>query len=378
MRDSAEEIGKGRFIAAKLGDRIRGHEPRLASQQPQTSQKSTKAKKRPWANTEAIDIHARTIQNRCVNDDATASSSRPRLFSFDASDKELSLLPLCARRALDLSGLKFGLAPYQELNVATRYRLAHLGSQDEVDSAAVREIAHLTRQVEAITPVDDPDPHRVPEELKRVLGPDRPLSDKVWIGLTPLERYALVKVAQKNKPTRVEACYQEIIGAQQVSTHLRPQGGVRMVSISQKAETARQAQAESWVTMSSEAYNRLVRSDIPKGDVLGTARLAGIMATKKTADLIPLCHPLALQHAEVDFEHHPQEARLRVLCSVEVYGRTGVEMEAMVGASTAALTIYDMLKSLDRALSIGPTRLIAKSGGRSGNFSHPSTPPTPS
>ena len=141
-----------------------------------------------------------------------------------------------------------------------------------------------------------------------------------------------------------------------------------MVSISDKQETMRRARAESSVTMSRTAYDRLTQADVPKGDVLGTARLAGIMATKKTAEWIPLCHPLALQHVDIEFSLDPEGARLHVGCTVEVFARTGVEMEAMVGVSAAALTVYDMLKSLDRALTIGPTRLVEKTGGRSGHF----------
>ena len=102
------------------------------------------------------------------------------------------------------------------------------------------------------------------------------------------------------------------------------------------------------------------------------ARLAGIMASKKTADLIPLCHPLPLEHAEVNFQFIPQKHQVHIECKVEVFGRTGVEMEALLGVSTAALTIYDMLKSIDRGLVIGPTRLVEKSGGRSGHYLAPS------
>ena len=141
-----------------------------------------------------------------------------------------------------------------------------------------------------------------------------------------------------------------------------------MVRVSQKQPTTRRALAETWVSMSAEAFERLESATSPKGDVLGTARLAGILGAKRTSDLIPLCHPLSLTHAEVHFESHAAEQRVRVLAEVEVIDRTGVEMEAMMAASTAALTIYDMLKSVDRSMSIGPTRLLEKSGGRSGTF----------
>jgi cyclic pyranopterin phosphate synthase len=169
-------------------------------------------------------------------------------------------------------------------------------------------------------------------------------------------------------PERTEGAYREIVGMSAHSTHLRPQGGVHMVSISAKEATQRRAIAECWIGMSEIAFARLVSESGPKGDVLGTARLAGIMATKRTSDLIPLCHPLALQHVEVDFAPVAAIFKVRVTCAVEVEGKTGVEMEAMVGANVAALTIYDMLKSIDRTMEIGPCRLLKKSGGRSGTF----------
>lgn len=126
--------------------------------------------------------------------------------------------------------------------------------------------------------------------------------------------------------------------------------------------------------MQPTALERLLSGEGPKGDVLSTARLAGIMATKKTSDLIPLCHPLALQHVEVDFEPDRERGKVRVTCRAEVDAKTGVEMEAMVGANVAALTIYDMLKSVDRSMEIGPSRLIYKAGGRSGTFERSEKP----
>ena len=141
-----------------------------------------------------------------------------------------------------------------------------------------------------------------------------------------------------------------------------------MVDVAQKAVTRRQAQAESLVTMNADAYRRLTEHSVPKGDALGTARLAGILAAKKTSDLIPLCHPLNLTKVELEFGFLPREHQVRVLASVEVMGQTGVEMEALTAASVAALTLYDMLKAFDRGIRIGPTRLVAKTGGRSGDY----------
>ncbi|HEX4335336.1 MAG TPA: cyclic pyranopterin monophosphate synthase MoaC [Polyangiaceae bacterium] len=153
-----------------------------------------------------------------------------------------------------------------------------------------------------------------------------------------------------------------------MSTHLGPQGGARMVDVGQKATTLRRAVSRTEVTMNAEAYDRLRAHEVAKGDVLGVARVAGIMAGKRTSDLIPLCHPIALSKLTVDFELDDDARAVRVVGTAEALDRTGVEMESLVAVSVAALTIYDMLKSVDRAIVIGPTRLIEKSGGRSGSF----------
>jgi cyclic pyranopterin phosphate synthase len=179
----------------------------------------------------------------------------------------------------------------------------------------------------------------------------------------------LVKVAN-GAPERAAAAYAEIVGHSQVSTHIAPQGGVRMVDIAAKAETRRRAEAESRVSMSEAAFALLAANAVPKGDVLGSARLAGIMAAKRTSELIPLCHLLALTHVGVELTLEPERRSVHVLARAETVGKTGVEMEALVAASIAALTIYDMLKAVDRSMSIGPTRLVSKSGGASGDFSN--------
>jgi cyclic pyranopterin phosphate synthase len=234
--------------------------------------------------------------------------------------------------------------------------------------AAARIVVQAKPQATEISPVEEPPNDAVPSQVKEALGPGRPISDKLWQALHPLDRYALAKVCARGRERRIQSAYEEIIGHGAVSTHVRPQGGVHMVSIAHKQATLRRAVAECWVTMSREAWERLTRHSAPKGDVLGTARLAGIMATKKTSELIPLCHPLSLRHAEVDLEVSEQHPRIRVTCKVEVFAPTGVEMEAMTGATVAALTVYDMLKSTDRAMSLGPCRLLEKSGGNSGEF----------
>ena len=151
-------------------------------------------------------------------------------------------------------------------------------------------------------------------------------------------------------------------------THFDAAGKAQMVDVSSKDETARLAVARGWIAMHPETLALAAAGTAAKGDVLGTARLAGIMAAKRTADLIPLCHPLALTKVTVDLT--PDEAASRVLieAAVRTTGRTGVEMEALTAVSVAALTVYDMLKAVDRAMVIGEIRLALKEGGKSGRF----------
>jgi cyclic pyranopterin phosphate synthase len=149
-------------------------------------------------------------------------------------------------------------------------------------------------------------------------------------------------------------------------THLDESGGARMVDVSSKDVTRRRAVARAFVRMAPETAAAVAAGDAPKGDVLGTARLAGIQAAKQTGALIPLCHPLGLDHVDVRAEVVEDGVRIETEASVE--GRTGVEMEAMVAASVAALTVYDMVKGIERGVSIEAVELIAKSGGRSGDW----------
>jgi cyclic pyranopterin monophosphate synthase len=147
-------------------------------------------------------------------------------------------------------------------------------------------------------------------------------------------------------------------------THLDEKGQARMVDVSEKADTDRRAVAEAVVTMAPQTFARLT-GDAPKGDVLAAARIAGIMAAKRTGELIPLCHPLPLRHVAVDLL--PEDGRLRILATARCTGPTGVEMEAMAAASVAALTVYDMLKAVDRGIRF-EVRLLEKSGGKSGTW----------
>ena len=149
-------------------------------------------------------------------------------------------------------------------------------------------------------------------------------------------------------------------------SHVDPQGRVRMVDVGQKAETAREAVATGAIQMSPAAVRAIRRRTVAKGDPLQTARIAGIMAAKRTSELMPLCHPLPLTHVDVDLT--PRRDGYAITARVGTVGRTGVEMEALVAVSAAALTIYDMLKAVDRAMVIGPIQLEEKRGGRSGVY----------
>lgn len=140
-----------------------------------------------------------------------------------------------------------------------------------------------------------------------------------------------------------------------------------MVDVGAKDVTPRLARAESFVQMNRETLARIVDRTVEKGDVFEVARLAGIMATKRTADLIPLCHPLGIDSVEVSLTV-ASETSVRIEATVQVHGRTGVEMEALTAVTIASLTIYDMCKAIDRTMTLGPARLLEKRGGKSGHF----------
>ena len=154
-------------------------------------------------------------------------------------------------------------------------------------------------------------------------------------------------------------------------SHLNARGEAHMVDVSEKAVTSRTAVAEGFVTMALVTLDMILDGTAPKGDVLATARIAGIMGAKMTADLIPLCHPLALSKVTVEFTPDRVGSCLRVEATAKVDGKTGVEMEALTAVTVACLTLYDMCKAVDRAMSFSGIRLIEKTGGRSGTFRAP-------
>lgn len=151
-------------------------------------------------------------------------------------------------------------------------------------------------------------------------------------------------------------------------THLGADGAANMVDVVDKSDTVREAVAEGFVAMTAETLETILAGDAKKGDVIATARIAGIMAAKKTHELIPLCHPLMLSKISIEIEPDPDLPGLRVEALARLSGKTGVEMEALTAASIACLTIYDMAKAIDKGMEIGPVRLISKTGGKSGTW----------
>lgn len=151
-------------------------------------------------------------------------------------------------------------------------------------------------------------------------------------------------------------------------THFNEQGAAHMVDVGAKSATQRVAVAEGFIRMKPETLDRISRGEHAKGDVLGIARIAGIMASKRTADLIPLCHPLALSHVSIDLTPDLESHRVRCRSMVKTCGQTGVEMEALLAVQIALLTIYDMCKAIDRGMCLESVRLLEKDGGRSGRW----------
>lgn len=151
-------------------------------------------------------------------------------------------------------------------------------------------------------------------------------------------------------------------------THIDEKGSVRMVDVTEKEPTDRKAVAQGVVSMKPSTFRMIKNRKVKKGNVLETARIAGIMAAKNTSGIIPMCHPLNLTHVSVDFYPDESASSIRIEASVRLFGRTGVEMEALTAVSVAALTIYDMCKSHDREMTVSDIYLIEKQGGKSGKF----------
>lgn len=151
-------------------------------------------------------------------------------------------------------------------------------------------------------------------------------------------------------------------------THFDAAGNAVMVDVTGKKETAREAVATGWIRLGAEAMKAVVEGTASKGDVLGVARVAGIMGVKRTPDVIPLCHPLPIGKTSVDFEVDEVSSTVTATCRAKVTGQTGVEMEALTGVTIALLTVYDMLKAIDKGMELGGIHLVSKTGGKSGEY----------
>jgi cyclic pyranopterin phosphate synthase len=324
------------------------------------------------------------------------------VFAFEDIGPDMDLVPLAARRALDHAGLRLSLEGWRSMPVEDRRQVALCGGHDAVDTTAVSAAVRKSKpQAETIPPVNDPSPNAPPAGLVKALTGVRPLDAKLWSSLRALDRYTLVhahrRTSARADPSILASAYDAIMSVTpaaraatkessaaaprpkvstdpppaaegSISSHVGPSGDVRMVDVAPKQATQRRAVASATVRMRPETAARLSRGDVPKGEVLATARIAGIMAAKRTPDIVPLCHAVALTHATIHIEVDATAGTASITATAEAFDRTGVEMEALVGASVAALTIYDMLKGIDREMTISDVALIEKTGGRSGTY----------
>jgi molybdenum cofactor biosynthesis protein MoaC len=290
------------------------------------------------------------------------------VYAFESMDDALTYMPLAARRVLDASGRKLSLAGWQSLLLDRRWMVARAGAVADVPPEAVEAVDRASPSPDRIEPIPEPSFASPPPELEAALGDGRVITVATWRALRPLDRYALVKSA--GKAEKLARAYDEIVqGA--VFSHLTPRGEVHMVDVAAKPVTNRRAVASARLSTTRGVLESIAGGTAAKGDVLAAARVAGILASKRTAEIIPLCHPVQTTRAAIEFELQPAGGQLTVTATIEAIDRTGVEMEALVAASVAALTIYDMIKSADRWATIDAVRLDAKSGCRSGDVVRP-------
>jgi cyclic pyranopterin phosphate synthase len=299
---------------------------------------------------------------------------RGAVYAFEGIDPELPFLPLAARRVLDRLGRKMSLPAWLSLPHEERRRLVLAGSEARVDPGIEAVIDAARPAPPQVPALPDPDETAPPPSLIAALQaavPPRALDDARWLSLSALDRYALCKSAEK--PDKLARAYDEIAApsAPPHLGHLGPTGEAHMVPVGGKGETSRRAVASARVRPTPETGGAIAAGSVPKGDVLAVARVAGILAAKRTPELVPLCHPVRTTGAVVELELDAAAGEVRVRATVEAVDRTGVEMEAMVAASIASLTVYDMIKSVDRWATIEGVRLEAKSGGKSGDVTRP-------
>lgn len=281
------------------------------------------------------------------------------VFRFEDIGDELPLLPLAARRALDVAGRRLSLVAWQKLGLDARRTIVEQGAAHDVGVEAVRAaIRDADPAADEIAAANEAELDARPEPLA--------MSDARWRELSRLERFALRHLVRRNKPQRLGEALAEIAPAR--PTHLDERGDARMVDVGDKGVTHRTAIAAARVRMRPETLRLVQDEGAPKGDVLAAARIAGIMGGKRTSELVPLCHPIHLDRLVIDFEVAAEAGTIEIRATADAHDRTGVEMEAMTAASIAALTIYDMLKGVERGIVIEEVVLLEKRGGRSGHY----------
>jgi cyclic pyranopterin phosphate synthase len=296
------------------------------------------------------------------------------VYAFEAIGAELDFPPLAARRALDAAGVRIEVDAWRMLPLSDRKTITVLGSADTVDIVAVRALARaVPHAIEDARP--EPESEGVPAAVASALPKGQTIPDAAWRSMTPLARYALASLVIA-PPSILDRALAEIAFAPdllrtdtgRLSSHLTDAGEVHMVDVGSKAVTERTAVARARVHMAPATFQRLEHGDTPKGEVLATARIAGIQAAKRTWELIPLCHPIALTRVEITIAL--EDGGVTIAAECDASDRTGVEMEAMVAASAAALTVYDMLKGFDRSMRF-EVQLMKKVGGKSGAWTRP-------
>jgi cyclic pyranopterin phosphate synthase len=292
----------------------------------------------------------------------------PGVYAFEGIDETLPYLPLAARRVLDRLGRKLSLEGWLSLGVDERRRIVKAGAGAAVGADVSSMVDLAVPAAARIDPVDEPSATCPERRLARALGTHRPIHEARWQALRPLDRYALAKCA--SKPEKLARAYDEIVRAPSLS-HLTGDGEAHMVDVAAKAMTPRRAVAGAVVRTTRAVIEAIAAGDVAKGDVMAVARVAGILAAKRTADLVPLCHPVHTTGVSVEFEADSDRGELRIRATAEAIDRTGVEMEAMTAAGVASLTVYDMIKSADRWAIIDGWRLESKSGGKSGPLTRP-------
>ena len=292
----------------------------------------------------------------------------PGVYEFEGIDEGLPYIPLAARRVLDALGRKLPLDAWLGLSLADRRRIVEAGAGPSVDERVATLVDPAA--IASIQPPGEPDPSTPPAAVVAALGASRPLDAARWVILGALDRYALLKCAAK--PEKLARAYDEIVAPGRGGlTHLTPRGEAHMVDVGAKPVTARRAVASACVRTTREVVELVAAGGAAKGDVIAAARIAGILASKRTPELVPLCHPVQTTRAAVDIETDAAGGQILVRATVEAVDRTGVEMEAMVAASVASLTVYDMIKAADRWATIERVRLEEKSGGKSGAVKRP-------